>query len=81
MRSTLPGPVARAMGSIERMRETVGITGKWPATARELSDARAQIGFIQGVKGEKPSARIARRESNAQLRAFRAARIQGRFAK
>lgn len=81
MRKHLPGSAERAMAAIARMREARSLAGKWPATAREMRDARAQIGFINPEIGEKPSVRIARRESNAELRAFRAARIQGRLAK
>lgn len=71
MRSALPGPLARAMASICRMRDARAVAGSWPATASELRQGVAS-GRVPALRGEKPSARL---ESLRRKRTLTLARL------
>ena len=76
MRDTLPGPVARALSSVERLRNVRAKVGHWPATPKEVRNAAVDwSGSVAWLrKGMKPSQRVAERARAASVRAFFAKR-------
>ena len=69
----LPGPVARALTSIERMQSVRDAYGRWPISQAERRRTAPSMALRLRGQGVKPSARIAAQMKAVEVQRSRAA--------